>query len=175
MPRKRTTLIPAERIENSILTIRGVKVMTDADLARVYGVTTTRLNQQVQRNIDRFPLDFSFMLTQQEFAILKLQFATSSLDWGGRRKLPRVFTEHGAVMAASVLNSPLAVAASIEVVRAFVSLRQLLSSHVEFARKLAQLESKLTEHDQKLVVVFDAIRHLMNPPAPVKKGRIGFH
>lgn len=106
---------------------------------------------------------------------MKLQIATSNIGRGGRKKLPRVFTEHGAVMAASVLSTPIAVSASIEVVRAFVRLRHLLASQTELARKLAVLEARLTEHDQKLVVVFDAIRRLMNPqPLPEKKGRIGF-
>lgn len=173
MPRKHA-IVPREPIEQAIGTVRGLKVMTDADLAKVYGVTTKRLNQQVVRNADRFPDDFSFVLTQQEVAILRLQIATSSSGHGGRRYRVRVFTEHGAVMAASVLNTPIAVAASIEVVRAFVRLRQFVSSQAEFSRKLAALEAKLTDHDGKLAVVFDAIRRLMNPPVQERKGRIGF-
>src|SRR6516165_6103266 len=117
MPRKKKALIPVERIEHAILLIRGQKVILDSELAALYGVTTARLNEQVRRNANRFPNDFSFVLTQQEFTNLMSQFATSSSYWGGRRKLPRVFTEHGAVMAASVLNTPTAIAVSIEVVR----------------------------------------------------------
>jgi hypothetical protein len=174
MPRKKKPLIPVERIEQAILLIRGHKLILDSDLAVLYGVTTTRLNQQVRRNIDRFPNDFSFVLTAEEFANLKLQFATSSSKWGGRRKLPRAFTEHGAVMAATVLNTPTAVAVSIEVVRAFVRLRQLLVSHEDLARKLEELENKLVAHDEQFAVVFEAIRQLMTPPKPAPKGRIGF-
>jgi hypothetical protein len=174
---KTKSLIPAERIERSILVVRGQKVILDSDLASLYGVTTARLNQQVRRNADRFPDDFAFILTSNEFDDLMLQIATSRLKWGGRRKLPLVFTEHGAVMAASVLNSPIAVSASIEVVRAFVRLRQLIASQKELARRLDELEAKFTEHDRKLIVVFDAIRQLMQPPPepPRKKRRIGFH
>lgn len=172
---KRDALIPAERIERAILLIRGQKVLLDADLAELYGVTTSRLNEQVKRNRQRFPEDFMFRLTAQEFKKLMSQIATSSSRWGGRRKLPLVFTEHGAVMAANVLNSPTAVAASIEVVRAFVRLRQFLASHEELARKLDELEKKLGDHDERFQMVFEAIRQLMAPPAPaVKKRRIGF-
>jgi hypothetical protein len=173
MPRKQS-LIPAERIERAILVLRGHKVILDADLAGIYGVTTARLNQQVRRNRERFPEDFAFLLTPEEFADLKLHIATSSSGWGGRRKLPFAFTEHGAVMAASVLNTPIAVAASIQVVRAFVRLRQLLVSHVELTRKLDELEAKYAEQDKKLVAVFEALRQLMAPPQPPKQGRIGF-
>jgi hypothetical protein len=174
---KAKSIIPAEHIEGSILVIRGQKVILDSDLADLYGVTTTRLNEQVKRNSARFPNDFAFRLTSEEFDNLMSQFATSRSRWGGRRKRPIVFTEHGAVMAASVLNSPVAVAASIEVVRAFVRLRQFIASQKELARHLDELEAKFTEHDRKLVVVFDAIRQLMEPPpqAPTKKRRIGFH
>jgi ORF6N domain len=167
-------LIPAARIERAILVIRGKKVLLDADLADIYGVSTARLNQQVRRNIDRFPSDFAFLLMDQEFADLKLHFATSSSGWGGRRKPPLAFTEHGAVMAASVLNTPVAVAASIHVVRVFVRLREMLASNEEFARKLQELEAKYAEHDQKFLVVFEAIRQLMAPPTTPKQGRIGF-
>src|SRR5262249_32247434 len=126
--RKAKSIIPAEHIERSILLIRSEKVILDSELAALYGVTTARLNEQVGRNIERFPKDFAFRLTREEFDNLISQFATSRSRWGGRRKLPNVFTEHGAVMAASVLNSPIAVAASIEVVRAFVRLRQIIAS-----------------------------------------------
>jgi hypothetical protein len=167
------SLIPAESIERSILQIRGQRVILDSDLAAIYGVTTQRLNQQVRRNLDRFPADFSFVLTGREVASLKLQTATSKSGRGGRRTLPIVFTEHGAVMAANVLNSPIAVSASIQVVRAFVRLREILSTHKDLARKLDELEKK---YDENFRVVFEAIRQLMVPPTPPdKKRRIGFH
>lgn len=167
-------LIPPERIEKCILLIRGHKVLLDSELAALYGVTTARLNQQVRRNIARFPADFAFMLSQKEFANLKLQFATSRSAWGGRRKLPLVFTEHGAVMAACVLNSPVAVAASISVVRAFVRLRTLLLSHMELARKLDALEAMLAEHDEKIIEVFETIRQLTTPNTFENERKIGF-
>jgi len=168
------SVIPAERIERQILLVRGQKVIVDEDLASLYGVTTKRLNEQASRNSDRFPADFAFRLTRQEVANLRSQIATSSLSWGGRRKPPMVFTEHGVVMVASVLNSPIAVAASIEVVRAFVRLRQWLASHADLAKKLDDLEKKYAEHDEKFVLVFQAIRKLMEPPAAPPRGRIGF-
>ncbi len=161
-------VVPAEQIERVILTIRGEKTMLDSDLASLYGVSTKRLNEQVRRNIHRFPDTFMFQLTKAEFDNLKSQIATSS--WGGRRKMPYVFTEHGVVMLASVLNSPIAVAASIEVVKAFVRLRQMLASNAELARKLDVLEKK---YDAQFKVVFDAIRQLMAPPQKQKR-QIGF-
>lgn len=144
--------------------------MLDYDLASIYGVTTARLNEQVKRNRRRFPPDFMFRLTRREVTNLISQFATSSLGHGGRHKPPSVFTEHGAVMLASVLNSPIAVAASIQVVRAFVQLRGVLASHKELARRLDELESR---YDSQFKAVFQAIRELMEPlPAPRKQ--IGF-
>jgi hypothetical protein len=165
-----TTLVPAERIERSILVIRGEKVLLDSDLAALYQVETRVLVQAVKRNIARFPSDFAFRLTETEFQDLRSQIVISS--WGGRRTAPYAFTEHGAVMAATVLNSPVAVLASIEVVRTFVRLRQMLASHEELARKLDALEKK---YDAQFRVVFEAIRQLMAPPTPdQKKRRIGF-
>lgn len=146
--------------------------MLDADLARLYGVTTARLNEQVKRNRDRFPADFMFQLTPAEFAGLKSQIAISNRGRGGRRKRPYAFTEHGAVMLASVLNTPIAVEASIMVVRAFVQLRSMLAAHEELARKLDALERK---YDTQFRVVFDAIRELMPPSGTPKPKRIGFH
>jgi hypothetical protein len=152
MPRK-APIIPEERIQHAIHLIRGHKVILDFDLAAIDGVDVKRLNQQVRRNIERFPDDFAFLLTAQEFANLKLQIATSNSAWGGRRKPPLAFTEHGAV----------------------VRLRQLLASHAELARKLDALEAKFAEHDKQIVVVFKAIRELMAPPtAPPNERRIGF-
>ena len=158
-----------EQIESQIFLIRGQRVMLDADLAELYEVETRRLNEQVRRNSERFPEDFIFQLTAEEFANLKSQFATSS--WGGRRKLPFVFTEHGAIMAASVLNSKRAIEASVQVVRAFVQLRQMLASNVELSRKLVALEKK---YDIKFRAVFEAIHQLMTPSDPKKKRPIGF-
>jgi hypothetical protein len=162
------SIIPVERIERSILFLQGHKVMLDSDLAELYGVTTKRLNEQVKRNKDRFPRDFMFQLTEEEFALLRSQFATTSLT--KRRTPPYVFTEHGAVMLASVLNSDIAVSASVQVVRVFVRLRRILESHEVLARKLSELEKK---YDAQFRVVFDAIRQLMEPPEKEQR-RIGF-
>jgi hypothetical protein len=166
-------IIPAELIERKILVIRGERVMLDADLAVLYGVDTKRLNEQVRRNKERFPEDFMFQLTDEEFNCLRSQFATSNnpAGRGGRRHLPYVFTEHGAIMAASVLNTPLAVAASVQVVRAFVKLREMISTHKDLATKLENLEKK---YDSQFKMVFDAIRQLMTPPESKKKRAIGF-
>ena len=167
-------MLPAT-IERRILAIRGQRVLLDRDLAQIYGVPTKRLNEQVRRQKGRFPADFMFQLTAVETAGLRSQFATSSSGWGGRRHRPWVFTEHGAIMAANVLKSPTAVRASIQVVRAFVRLREMLASHVELAHKLADLERRMVEHDQKFAVVFDAIRQLMEPPPGVeRKEPMGF-
>jgi phage regulator Rha-like protein len=166
-----TSLIPVERIEKAILSIRGEKVMLDSDLAELYGVETKRLNEQVRRNFHRFPRDFMFQLTAEEAESLRSQIATSNEGRGGRRYLPYAFTEHGALMLANVLNSERAAQTSVQVVRAFVRLRQMLSSNAELARKLAALENK---YDAQFKVVFDAIRQLMSPPEP-KRREIGFH
>jgi phage regulator Rha-like protein len=164
------SVVPIERIERSILFIRGEKVMLDSDLAEIYGVETKRLNEQVQRNLQRFPRDFMFQLTLSEFANLRSQIATSSAH-GGRRYLPYAFTEHGALMLANVLNSERAAQTSVQVVRAFVKLRQMLASNAELARKLDAMEKK---YDAQFKVVFDAIRKLMSPPE-TKRREIGFH
>ena len=167
----KAALIPLERIERTIGRLRGHNVIMDADLANLYGVTTRRFNEQVKRNVRRFPGDFMFQLTQEEYADLRSQIATSSsAAHGGRRHLPFVFTEHGAIMAANILNSARAVRMSIRVVRAFVGLRQMLQSNAELAKKLEALERK---YDGQFEVVFQAIRELMAPP-PASKKRIGF-
>lgn len=176
-----SSVVPADRIEGKILLIRGEKVILDSDLADLYGVETKRLNEQIRRNRKRFPPDFVFHLTSKEVTILKSHFATSRLAWGGRRKLPYAFTEHGAIMAASVLNTPRAVEMSVFVVRAFVRLRAFLATHKELAEKLAELERKLASHGEQIVAIVEAIKHLMEPrkppdlPAPPDKRRIGFH
>jgi hypothetical protein len=162
------SLIPAERIERRILLLRGEKVILDRDLAVLYGVSTRNLNKAVSRNLDRFPEDFMIQLDYQELRNLKFQFGTSS--WGGTRKLPRAFTEQGVAMLSSVLKSKRAVQVNIEIMRAFVRLRQILASHKDLARKLEELEKK---YDGQFRVVFDAIRQLMTPPDP-KPRRIGF-
>ena len=160
-------------IEHRILLIRGVKVMLDSDLGELYGVTAKRLNEQVKRNAERFPRDFMFRLTASEYEDLRSQFATSKKTRGGRRYLPFVFTEHGAIMAASVLNSERAVEMSLFVVRAFVRLREMLSSHRELANKVTELELKLDTHDHTIQEILDAIRELMEPPDKPQK-QIGF-
>ena len=164
-----------EDITRAILVLRGRRVLLDAELAVLYGVPTRRLNEQVRRNRKRFPDDFLFELTAEEFANLKSHFATSS--WGGRRKRPLAFTEHGAIQAATILNSPRAVEMSVYVVRAFVNLREVLSTNRELARRFEQLESrldsKLTEHDEAIAAILSAIRELMRPRDPPRRG-IGF-
>lgn len=160
--------------------IRGQKVMLDEDLAKVYGATTKALNQAVKRNADRFPADFAFQLTHQEVVSLRSQFVTSK-GRGGRRYLPYAFTEHGAIMAANVLNSPRAAQMSVFVVRAFIKMRAVLSDNRELARKLAALEKELKErlgvHEAAIVTVLQRVMHIIDPPAlpepPPKKG-IGF-
>jgi hypothetical protein len=162
-------LVPARRIERCILEIRGQRVILDADLADLYGVPTKALVQAVKRNRERFPEDFMFQLTSAEFDDLRSQSVTSS--WGGRRYAPYAFTEQGVAMLSSVLRSPEAVRVNIEIMRAFVRLRELLASHAELARKRDALERK---YDAQFKVVFDAIRQLMEPPAERKRSRIGF-
>lgn len=162
-------LIPVEMIERKILMIRGEKVMLDADLSELYGVETKMLVRAVKRNTDRFPADFMFQLDKAEFENLRFQFGTSS-HWGGRRYLPYAFTEQGVAMRSSVLNSERAVKVNIEIMRAFVKLRQMLASNAELARKLNEMEKK---YDAQFKIVFDAIRQLMTPPEP-KKRKIGF-
>ncbi len=180
MPAKPLALVPVEHITRAILVLRGHKVLLDTELAELYGVTTKRFNEQVRRNSGRFPADFMFQLTAEELVSLRSQNATSKAPpqgRGGRRYLPYAFTEHGAIMAATILNSPRAVEMSVYVVRAFVHLRELLSSNRELARRFAQLETrldkKLTEHDLAIAAILSAIRELMNPPPP-KRRPIGF-
>jgi len=177
-------------IEHMIMTIRGQKVILDADLARIYGVPTKRLNEQVRRNTDRFPPDFAFLLTDQEVTNLRSQFATSSYEGirsqiaanshGGRRYRPYVFTEHGAIMAANVLHSKQAIQMSVFIVRAFIRMRQMLVEQRSLARKLAELEKELTArldvHETAINEMLRQIKRLLSPPPepePPKK-RIGF-
>ena len=176
------SLIPIERIEQKIFVIRGERVMIDSDLAAIYGVETKMFTRAVKRNIDRFPGDFMFQLTVEEYETLRRQIGTSNTETlklqdasskegrGGRRYLPYVFTEHGALMAANILNSSRAVEASVQVVRAFVRMRNLLASNAELAKKVEALESK---YDSQFKSIFDAIKKLMTPPDK-PKGGIGF-
>ena len=163
------SLIPVERIEKAILLVRKQKVMLDADLAGLYGVETRVLVQAVKRNLQRFPEDFMFQLSHEEFTALRSQSVTSS-DWGGRRYPPYAFTEQGVAMLSSVLRSQRAIQVNIEIMRAFIRLRQMLASHAELARKLDALEKK---YDAQFKEVFEAIRQLMAPPEP-KRRTMGF-
>jgi hypothetical protein len=163
-----------ELIADSILILRGQRVILDRELAELYGVTTKRLNEQVKRNRSRFPEDFMFRLSKAEVGLLnRSQFATGSQRHRDPRFPPYAFTEHGAIMAASVLNSPRAIEMSIFVVRTFVRLREILASNEELATRLDELERKLATHDQAITGILKAIRELMTPP-PSKKRSIGF-
>ena len=185
MNTKTKTSLPIERIAQAIVVIRNQKVLLDEDLAALYGVETRRLNEQVRRNAERFPADFMFQLSGEEYAALMSQFATSKPGRGGRRKLPLAFTEHGAIMAATVLNSPQAVEVSIYVVRAFIRLREVLGTSRELAAKLDALEQKTEllslQHETfagntraQLKQVFEALRQLMMPPTIQSRRPIGF-
>jgi hypothetical protein len=164
-------LVPTERIERAIVLIRGEKMRLDADLAVIYGVETGVLNRAVKRNGSRFPADFMFRLTRSEAEALRCQIGISNVGRGGRRYLPYAFTEHGALMLANVLNSERAARTSVQVVRVFIRLRQMLASNAELARKLDALEKK---YDAQFRIVFDAIRQLMSPSV-TRRRKIGFH
>lgn len=173
-----TKLTTTARVERAIFIARGRRVVVDSDLASLYGVTVSRFNEAVRRNAERFPTDFAFQLAREEYEALRSQTAISKPGRGGRRYLPYVFTEHGAVMAAMVLNSPKAVEVSVDVVRAFVHLRQILSSNHQLAAKVADLEKSIASHDEairghhgSILSLFKAIENLM--PAASKR-QIGF-
>jgi hypothetical protein len=166
-------LVLVERIAQSILLIRSHKVMLDADLAELYGVQTKVLVQAIKRNLERFPDDFMFQLNTEEWESLRSQFVTSNVGRGGRRYAPYAFTEQGVAMLSSVLNSPRAIAVNIEIMRAFVRMREVFASNKELARKFEELEHKLKTHDQAIAGIMDAIRQLMAPPE-IKKRPIGF-
>lgn len=163
----------ARRVETRILLARGKRVILDSDLAELYGVTVKRLNEQIKRNIARFPSDFLFQFSREELASLRSQIATSNGGRGGRRYLPYVFTEHGAIMAATVLNSERAIQMSIFVVRAFVRMREALTANQQVLAKLAELERRLENHDGRIQYLVHAIQKLMTPPAANRR-RIGF-
>ena len=172
---KATQLIPTERVEKLIHIARGERVLLDADLAGLYGVTTGALNRAVKRNASRFPLDFMFQLTPEEAEILKCQIGISSLEHGGRRRsLPCAFTEQGVAMLSSVLRSGRAVQVNVAIMRAFVGLRRLLAGNETLARKLAELERRIEGHDQSIKSLFNAIRELMAPSVRPRR-EIGFH
>jgi hypothetical protein len=168
--RAKAAVVP---IESRITILGHQKVILDSALAEIYGVPVKRLNQQVRRNARRFPVDFMFQVTRRQFAILKMQFATSRLRHGGRRSFPFAFTEHGAITAATVLNSDQAVEMSVFVVRAFLRLRHLIADNKVLASKIAELEEQMSGHDGKIQDIFQAINQLMSPLAK-RRSKIGF-
>jgi hypothetical protein len=172
--KKSNAPITLDQIGKSILVLRGHRVLLDRQLAAIYGVTPKRLNEQVKRNRERFPEDFMFQLTAEEVTLLRSQIATLKQGRGQHIKYrPYAFTEHGAIQAANVLNSPHAIMMGVHVVRAFVQLRDLLASNKELAQKFAELERKVSTHDAAIVGILKAIRELMNPPVSKSKP-IGF-
>jgi ORF6N domain len=169
----KAAIVLTKKASAKILVLRNQKVILDTELAELYGVPVKRLNEQVKRNPERFPADFLFPLTPAEYQDLRSQNAASSSSHGGRRYLPNAFTEHGAIMAASVLNSKRAVEMSIFVVRAFVRMREVLLVNQKVVSKLSELESRLDDHDVEIQDLIEAIRELMTPP-PANNRRIGF-
>jgi len=175
LPAASRIFVQLELIENRVLLVRGHKVLLDADLASLYGVSTKRFNEQVRRNAPRFPADFMLQLTTEEWTSLRSHFATLESGRGRHRKyLPLAFTEHGAIMAATILNSPRATQVSVYVVRAFVRLREFVASHKELARRLEAHENKLATHDKAIAGLIDTIRQLMAAPEPASRRPIGF-
>lgn len=172
--RKPKTTVPAEQIERSIHVLRGQRVMLDADLAQLYEVTTAALNQAVKRNEERFPGDFAFQLTQQEFTALISQNVTSNAGRGGRRKRPWVFTEHGVAMLSSVLRSPRAASVNIEIMRAFVRLRRLLATPGELVEQLTRLAQTVQLHDDQIAGIIEVLRQMMEKPRNEPQRKIGF-
>jgi len=166
-------VVPLEVIERRIYLIRGQKVMLDSDLAELYQAPTKSLNLAVRRNRDRFPEDFLFQLTKEEARALRFQIETSNKGRGGRRYLPYAFTEHGVAMLSSVLNSKRAIQVNIVIMRAFVKLREMLSTHRDVLRKVEELERKYQKHDAQITAIFDAIRKLIET-SPRPRRRIGF-
>ena len=174
----RGSLIPDDAIINKIYFIRNQKIMIDSDLAMLYQVETKRLNEQVSRNPERFPEDFMFRLTEDEFENLKSQIATSSLftgngGWGGRRKLPFAFTEQGVAMLSGVLKSTVAIHVHIQIIRVFTKMKELLLTHKDILLKLEKMEKKMSSHDEQIALIFSYLKKLLNPPQ-VPRCRIGF-
>ncbi len=164
-------IIPDELVITKIYLIRGQKVMLDFDLSILYKVETKRLNEQVNRNKERFPEDFMFRLTKDEYENLRSQIATSR--WGGTRYMPMAFTEQGVAMLSSVLNSPTAIAVNIQIIRVFTKMRALLMTHKDILLQLEKMEKKLGSHDEQIALVFSYLKKLLNPPQPARR-RIGF-
>jgi ORF6N domain len=177
MKKKPSIIIPVERIQRAIYLIRGEKVMIDADLATLYGVTTGNLNKAVKRNLDRFPPDFMFQLTPEECQNLIFQIGRSNAGRGGRRKPISAFTEQGVAMLSTVLRSERAIQVNVAIIRAFVQLRRVLAGHSELAHRLNELEQRIESHDTAIQSLFEAIRQLMEPPAPPDEPpkEMGFH
>ena len=173
LPMNKTALVLAKRVSSKILVLRNQKVILDSDLAELYDVPVRQLNQQVKRNSDRFPADFLFPVTAAEYENLRSQNVISSSKHGGRRYLPHAFTEHGAIMAATVLNSKRAIEMGIFVVRAFVQMRQTMAVNQHVVSKLAELEARLDSHDAEIQDLVEAIRELISP-LPANHRRIGF-
>jgi len=169
---KHDLVVPVARIQKSIFLLRGQKVLLDMDLAEFYGVETRSLIQAVKRNIERFPSDFMFQLDQDEFDSLRSQLVISK-GKGGRRYLPYAFTEQGVAMLSSVLRSKRAIQVNVAIMRTFVKLREILSTHKELAHQLVDLERRLEDHDEQIQTIFEAIRQLMAPPEKPRKN-IGF-
>ena len=170
-----TQSVSVTQIEGVIHIVRGQRVMLDSDLADLYGILTKALNQAVARNAERFPEDFAFQLTEQEFANLRSQIVTSKTGSGGRRYAPMVFTEHGVAMLSSVLRSPTAVKVNIEIMRAFVRLRRLLATPGELVAQINQLAETVKLHDDQIKAIADVLKRMMEPPPiPVSKHRMGF-
>ena len=167
------SIIAIERIAQSILFVRGQKVLLDSDLADLYGVETRSLIQAVKRNIDRFPSDFMFQLTPEEYDSLRSQIVISK-GKGGRRYLPYAFTEQGVAMLSSVLNSHRAVEVNIAIMRVFVHLRRMIVSHADLAKKFTELEAQFKDHDEKIEAIFEVIHQLISPDEKLKKKRIGY-
>ena len=163
-----------DHFDSAIYLIRGQRIMLDSDLAAIYGTTTKRLNEQLRRNRQRFPEDFAFRLKPGEVKRLRSQIATTKKGRGGRRTVPWAFTEHGAIMLASVLNSRIAVQASVRVVRAFVRLREMVAASRELAARLKELERRFDSHDEAIVELFAVLKRLLEPE-PKPRREIGFH
>ncbi len=175
MSKKSSTgaIVALDEIQGMVHVVRGQRVMLDFDLARLYGVPTSALNQAVRRNADRFPEDFAYQLTQQEFTDLMSQFVISSSDRGGRRKPPWAFTEHGVAMLSSVLRSPTAIRVNIEIMRIFVRLRRLMATPGELVEQLTRLAETVRLHDDQIKAIAQVLNQLMDPPAKPKR-TIGF-
>jgi len=173
---KQTEIIPAYDIGSLIHSVRDLRVVLDSDLARIYEVSTKRLNEQLRRNLERFPADFAFQLTEEEWTSLRSQIATLKTGRGAHRKyLPYAFTEHGALMAANILNSPRAVAMSVYVIRAFIKMREDLAANAAILKRLAEIDKTLLIHDAALREIYQKLRPLLEPPPQPPRPDIGFH